>query len=1280
MRDGPRRPRAAANASTSATESASFLPHGDESGSVTRRPAAVLQSTRAADSARACRRWSLAPVASRRSRRRAASRGDAPRFVEEVGAIDHRYAGDFQFFVGGGVAAFDCDDDGRSELFFAGGSEPAALYHNDSERGRRAPVHARAVGRHRPDRRHRRLPARHRQRRARPTSPCCASARTSCCAGSATAGSSAPTSRFGVDGGDTWTVAFSATWEDGNELPTLAFGDYLERRPRGLRGQPAVRPDPDAGTYVAAGRARRPATARCRCCSATGAGPAERDLRMTNDRHYYRDGDGPAVAGRPRRDAAAVHRGRRVATAADLGDGHRQRRPHRRRLSRGVPDEPGRQQAADARRRAGAAGVRGHRPRPAAPPRIARSPAATSCRPRPGTPSSPTSTTTASSTCSSPRATSRRRTEFAMRDPSNLLIGQADGTFVEGAEDGGHRQLPPRRAAPRSSTSTSTGCSTSSWSTASNRSRCGATSARATADAPEPMGDWIGRAAARSRRRTSTPSAPGSRCACGDGTTSREVTVGGGHAGGQLGWLHFGLGDAERGRGPGAVARRRDRPVDDGAGERVCDHRAGCDRGDPVGSGGGVMTTTTQRGRAVLADVELPDFGMPAAEPLLPPSIYAERIERLRERMEERGYDHARRVGRPRAQRQPRLPHRIRSAVRGGGAHRRRRRAIRRSSSATSATEPPRRRRFRCAASASRTSACRRSRATRRCRFPRSSPPKASPPAAASASSDGRRTPAATTIEVPSFLVDELRRVTGPTGLVENATDLFIDAADGLRVVNEVEQLAAFEWAACQTSHGVRNLAHRAAPGNDRARGGPAARVERHAAVLPPDADRRAAGEVRAAEPRRPADRARRPADDGVRHLGRAQLPGGVRRRGRVGAARRDRRLCRTARRARTSRRWPSGTRRCTSARREASCRRSSTATSATRSSASPSTRATSSHLDEWVNSPVFAGSTIELRSGMALQCDIIPATGTPYFTTNIEDGLALADESLRAAFASGYPDAWARIEARRRVHDRGARDRPAPRRAAVLEPRRPPATVPAPARPGDAHGHLTAWRARPVATSGRACGEHRQRGFGGADADVAVGDVGDRRHVRRDQQTLADRRRRSAGRRLGVPHVGGVAAEPAGDQRVDAARRDRRRRRGDVLTSSAPAGSRPSRRGVEQVAGVGVRATHTWTTSAVATRSSSSRRATSVVSASRAPVRRRPCRGPGRARPRAGRWRRARRRRAACRAARSRCSRRAPTTARPSPRRRARRRAGPGRASASRRARRPQRWWRPAR
>jgi Xaa-Pro aminopeptidase len=71
--------------------------------------------------------------------------------------------------------------------------------------------------------------------------------------------------------------------------------------------------------------------------------------------------------------------------------------------------------------------------------------------------------------------------------------------------------------------------------------------------------------------------------------------------------------------------------------------------------------------------------------------------------------------------------------------------------------------------------------------------------------------------------------------------------------------------------------------------------------------------------------------------------------------------------------------------------------------------------LDEWVNSPISRDSSIELRSGMAFQVDIIPATGTDYFTTNIEDGLALADGALREAFAAGYPAAWSRIRARRR-------------------------------------------------------------------------------------------------------------------------------------------------------------------------------------------------------------------------------------------------------------------------
>ncbi len=85
-------------------------------------------------------------------------------------------------------------------------------------------------------------------------------------------------------------------------------------------------------------------------------------------------------------------------------------------------------------------------------------------------------------------------------------------------------------------------------------------------------------------------------------------------------------------------------------------------------------------------------------------------------------------------------------------------------------------------------------------------------------------------------------------------------------------------------------------------------------------------------------------------------------------------------------------------------------------------------HLDEWVASPVSAGSTTELRSGMALQVDIIPATGTAWFTTNIEDGLALADEALREELAELDPGAWASHPGTARVHARGPGHRP-PRR-----------------------------------------------------------------------------------------------------------------------------------------------------------------------------------------------------------------------------------------------------------
>lgn len=70
-------------------------------------------------------------------------------------------------------------------------------------------------------------------------------------------------------------------------------------------------------------------------------------------------------------------------------------------------------------------------------------------------------------------------------------------------------------------------------------------------------------------------------------------------------------------------------------------------------------------------------------------------------------------------------------------------------------------------------------------------------------------------------------------------------------------------------------------------------------------------------------------------------------------------------------------------------------------------------HYDEWVSSPVYEGSTLPIRSGMVFQTDVIPSNRT-YFSTRMEDGLAIADASLRREIAVQYPECYGRIEARR--------------------------------------------------------------------------------------------------------------------------------------------------------------------------------------------------------------------------------------------------------------------------
>lgn len=71
-------------------------------------------------------------------------------------------------------------------------------------------------------------------------------------------------------------------------------------------------------------------------------------------------------------------------------------------------------------------------------------------------------------------------------------------------------------------------------------------------------------------------------------------------------------------------------------------------------------------------------------------------------------------------------------------------------------------------------------------------------------------------------------------------------------------------------------------------------------------------------------------------------------------------------------------------------------------------------HIEEWSNSTFRPDDGTVLRSGMVLQGDIIPVSAGPWCFVNIEDGVALADESLRRELSAQHPGLWDRVLARR--------------------------------------------------------------------------------------------------------------------------------------------------------------------------------------------------------------------------------------------------------------------------
>jgi hypothetical protein len=134
------------------------------------------------------------------------------------------------------------------------------------------------------------------------------------------------------------------------------------------------------------------------------------------------------------------------------------------------------------------------------------------------------------------------QTDYAQVDPSNLLLGQADGTFREAAGVAGILNLHRGRGAALADFNldgmldlieVNYGAPVRVW------RNVGA----GDASHPRAMGNWL---ALRLLQSAPNVDAVGAwvEVRVGDRILRRELTVGGGHAGGQLGWIHFGLGDA----------------------------------------------------------------------------------------------------------------------------------------------------------------------------------------------------------------------------------------------------------------------------------------------------------------------------------------------------------------------------------------------------------------------------------------------------------------------------------------------------------------------------------------------------------------------------------------------------------------------------------------------------------------------------------------------------------------------------------------------------------------
>ena len=457
-----------------------------------------------------------------------------PRFIERAAdlGIAHVYDGGWEHFVGGGVASFDCNGDDLPELYAAGGANPAMLLRNTSTPGTLAfadetpeglaltgvtgayPLDIDGDG-------HLDLVIlRVGENRVMKGGPDCEFA------------------PMPFDSADRWTTAFSAMWEGGATLPTLAFGNYVDRTdPEG----PFEACDtntlyrPDGGAYGAA-LPLAPGYCALSMLFTDWGRRGRADLRVSNDRHYYVRGgaeqmwameDAPRLytAGDGWRDHALWGMG--IASRDITGDG----------LPEIYLTSMGDQRLQVLASEAG--------------PRYEDAPydtGATAHRPYTGGDGRPSTGWHAAfgdvdndgrDDLFVAKGNVEQMPSNAADDPDNLLMQGADGRFVEAGAAAGLASMARGRGAVVADLDLDGRLDIA----VVNRRAPMRIYRNVTAQA----GGWLLLSLSQSAPNVDAVGAF-IEVETAAGMQTREVTVGGGHVGGSAGWHHFGLGEADTAR------------------------------------------------------------------------------------------------------------------------------------------------------------------------------------------------------------------------------------------------------------------------------------------------------------------------------------------------------------------------------------------------------------------------------------------------------------------------------------------------------------------------------------------------------------------------------------------------------------------------------------------------------------------------------------------------------------------------------------------------------------